>query len=289
MIRYIEAKSILSKLKGRDPFFGLAYNMNLYRGCQHACIYCDTRSECYGINDISVIFVKRNALELLARELPAKRTKATIGTGSMNDPYMPVEKEIQLTRKALRIVASNKFPVHIITKSDLVSRDCDVLQDIAKVYAAVSFTITSADDVLSQKIEPYAPASSDRFKAMALLAGKGIYTGVTLIPILPFINDTKDNIELILKQAKDSGASYVIPMFGVTLRKGSRDYFYRALDNGFPGIREKYQAYFGERYECNSPEYRILDETFRELAEKLGINARMQFYKPIVYQQQSIF
>ncbi len=289
MVRYIEAKSILSKLKGHDPFFGIAYNMNLYRGCQHACIYCDTRSECYGINDISVISVKRNALELLAKELPAKRTKATIGIGSMNDPYMLVEKEMQLTRKALQMVASNRFPVHIITKSDLVARDTDVLQDIAKIYAAVSFTITTADDHLSRKIEPHAPSSSARFKAMEYLAGKGIYTGVTLMPVLPFINDTKENIELLLKQAKDAGASYVIPMFGVTLRKGSRDYFYRALDEGFPGMKEKYQAHFGERYECTSPNYRILDETFRELAAKLEISVGMKFYKPIVYQQQSIF
>ncbi len=289
MVRYIEAKSILSKLKGHDPFFGITYNMNLYRGCQHACIYCDTRSECYGINDISNISIKQNALELLSKELPAKRTKATIGTGSMNDPYMPVEKEIELTQNALKIIASNHFPVHIITKSDLVMRDSDVLQDISKVYAAVSFTITTADNFLSRKIEPHAPVSSARFKAMEHLAGKGIYTGITLMPVLPFINDTKENIEVLLKQAKNSGASYIIPMFGVTLRKGSRDYFYRALDKDFPGVREKYQARFGERYECFSPNYRILDEMFQELADKLEISIGMKFYKPIVYQQQSIF
>ena len=290
MIQYIETKSILSKLRTEDTWFGIAYNMNLYRGCQHACIYCDTRSECYGINDISNISVKKNALNLLVRELRAKRkNRATIGTGSMNDPYMPIEKELQQTRKALQIIANEKFPVHVITKSNVVERDADVLQDISKVYAAVSFTITTADDSLSQKIEPHAPPSSERFKAMKLLAEKGIYTGVTLMPVLPFINDTIENITAIVQQAKDSGASYILPAFGLTLRKGSREYFYRALDVSFPGIREKYQSRFGERYECYSPNYKILTDTFREQCDKMGIENRMRFYRPKVHQQRSIF
>jgi DNA repair photolyase len=289
MIQYIETKSILSKLREKDTWFGIAYNMNLYRGCQHGCIYCDTRSECYGINDISTISVKKNALDLLAKELPAKRkNRATIGTGSMNDPYMPVEKELQLTRKALQIIASEKFPAHIITKSNLVKRDADILQDISKTYAAVSFTITAADDSLSQQIEPHAPPSSERFKAMKLLAERGIYTGVTLMPILPFISDTKENIAAIVEQAKESGASYILPMFGVTLRKGSREYFYQILDKRFTGIKEKYQSRFGEQYECFSPNYRILTDTFEELCVKFGIAGRMRFYHPKTYQQQSI-
>ncbi len=290
MIQYIETKTILSKLRGKDPYFGIMYNMNLYRGCQHACIYCDTRSECYGINDISVVSVKKNALELLAKELVSKRkNRATIGTGSMNDPYMPIEKELQLTRKALQIIATEKFPVHVITKSNLVERDADILQDISTTYAAVSFTITSADDDLSRKTEPRAPLSSERFKAMRLLTDKGIYTGVTLMPLLPFINDTADNIATIVKRAKDSGASYIIPMFGVTLRKGSREYFYKALDNHFSGFKEKYRSRFGEQYECFSPHYGALNDIFREQCIKSGIDIRMWFYQPKIYKQQSIF
>jgi DNA repair photolyase len=290
MIQYIETKSILSKLRQKDTWFGVAYNMNLYRGCQHACIYCDTRSECYGINDISAISVKKNALDLLTKELRAKRkNRATIGTGSMNDPYMPIEKELQLTRKALQIIANEKFPVHVITKSNLVERDADILQEISNIYAAVSFTITTADDSLSLKIEPHAPPSSERFKAMRLLAEKGIYTGITLMPLLPFINDTKENIVAITKQAKDAGAAYILPAFGMTLRKGSREYFYRALDDSFAGIKEKYQSRFGERYECFSPNYSALMDTFKEQCNKLGIDSRMRFYRPEVYQQQSIF
>ena len=281
MIKHIEAKSILSHLRSADPFFGISYNMNLYRGCQHACIYCDTRSECYGINDISTISVKKNALELLAKELRLKRKhKGTIGTGSMNDPYMPLEKDLQLTRKALQIIAAERFPVHVITKSNLVERDADVLQNISKTYAAVSFTITTADDSLSRKIEPNAPLSSERFKAMEALAAKGIYTGITLMPVLPFINDTTGNITEIVQRAKDSGASYIIPMFGVTLRKGSREYFYKALDKKFAGVRSKYESFFGMRYECNSPDYTALTDIFYGLCAKFGIDTSIQFYQP---------
>ena len=289
MIQYIEAKSILSKLQREDKWFGITYNMNLYRGCQHGCIYCDTRSECYGINDISKISVKKNALDLLYKELVSKKKhRATIGTGSMNDPYMPVEQELQLTRRALQIIANEKFPVHIITKSNQVERDTDILQDISKTYAAVSFTVTTADNSLSQKIEPYAPPTSERFKAMKLLSEKGIYTGITMMPILPFINDTKENITAIVTQAKDAGASYILPMFGVTLRKGSREYFYKVLDNCFAGIKEKYQSCFGTQYECFSQNYRVLTDTFEELCIRFGIDKRMKFYQPKIYQQQSI-
>ncbi|MFQ8714372.1 MAG: radical SAM protein [Alistipes onderdonkii] len=191
-MRYIETKTILSKLRTADRWFGIAYNMNLSRGCQHGCIYCDTRSDCYGIGDIAQIAVKRNALELLPAELRARRKKrATIGTGSMNDPYMPVERELRLTRRALGMIADERFPVHVITKSSLAERDADILQEISATYAAVSFTVTCADDALSVRTEPGAPASSERFRAMAALAAKGIYTGVTMMLLLPLINDTR--------------------------------------------------------------------------------------------------
>ena len=277
-------------MKGPDTWFGITYNMNLYRGCQHGCIYCDTRSDCYGIGDISQISVKQNALELLKKELRAKRKdKATIGTGSMNDPYMPVEKELQLVRKALQLIAAEKFPVHIITKSNLVERDTDILQEISKIYVAASFTITSASDTLSSQIEPQAPKTSERFKAMELLANKGIYTGITLMPILPFINDTKENIQTIIRRAKDSGASYILPMFGVTLRKGSREYFYSALDKNFPGIKAGYQRYFGNQYACYSSHYKELSDVFFNSCEKSGIATQMRFYQPPANGQLSLF
>ena len=289
-IQYIQAKSILSKLKDTDSYFGITYNMNLYRGCQHGCIYCDTRSQCYGVGDISQIRVKQNAIELLNAELVAKRRKrATIGTGSMNDPYMPIEKTVGITRKALEVIATNRFPVHIITKGDLVIRDIDIIQEIAKVYAAVSFTITTHNDELGRKVEPNAPATSKRYKAIEQLAKNGIYTGVTLMPLLPFINDSTENIKGIIKSASDAGAKYIIPMFGLTLRAGSRDYFYKALDAEFPSLKTKYDKTFGLNYECWSLQYQKLSQVFNHELSKQGIASRMEFYKPIEPQQQLLF
>lgn len=285
-MEYIEARSILSKLRQTDSMFGLTYNMNLYRGCQHGCIYCDTRSECYGVGDISKIVLKKNALELLTAELRAKRgKKGTIGTGSMNDPYMPVEKEVMMVNRALQIIAREKFPVHIITKSDLVLRDVDILQEISATYAAVSFTITTADDDLAARLEPGASSTTRRFAALKALAQKGIYVGITLMPVLPFINDTPENIAAILKRAKDCGASYAIPMFGTTLRKGSRDYFYGALDREFPGMKQKYSVAFGDQYECYSPRYKELEAVFKSG----GLPRRMDFYKQDIPEQLSLF
>lgn len=289
-MQYIEAKSILSKLRQADGLFGITYNMNLYRGCQHGCIYCDTRSDCYGIGDISKISVKRNALELLERELRAKRgRKGTIGTGSMNDPYMPAEEKTGIVREALARIATSRFPVHVITKGTLVTRDADILQDISAVYAAVSFTVTCADDAQARILEPGAPPSSARFKAMETLASRGIYTGITLMPLLPFLTDTVENVREILRRAKDSGAYYVLPMFGTTLRAGSRDYFYRALEKQFPGMKERYVSTFGSRYECRSDNYKVLSEMFYGECRQLGLQTRMEFYPGAPQAQMSLF
>lgn len=288
-VNYIETKSILSRLRSKDNYFGIAYNMNLYRGCQHGCIYCDTRSSCYRIGDISRISVKKNALELLEAELTTGRGKATIGTGSMNDPYMPLEKQMNMTRGALELIDKHRFPVHIITKGTLVTRDADLLQDINRTYAAVSFTVTTADDDLASKLEPGAPLPSARFEAMKELAKQGIYTGVTLMPILPFINDSIEDIEEVIEKAADAGASYIIPMFGVTLRKGSRDYFYKQIENIFPKMSKRYGTYFADRYECISPNAHYLNEAFYNKIETLGIASQMKFYNPTGKRQLSLF
>lgn len=288
-IKFIETKSILSRLKSKDNYFGIAYNMNLYRGCQHGCIYCDTRSCCYGIGDISQISVKKNALELLDHELGTKRMKSTIGTGSMNDPYMPLEQQMQLTKGALELIAKHGFPVHVITKSNLVTRDADLLQDIGRTYSAVSFTITTADDEMAHKLEPNAPVSSARFKAMRELADKGIYTGVTLMPVLPFINDSIEDIEEIVEKAAEAGASYVLPLFGVTLRRGTRDYFYDKVERSFPKMTKRYKVYFADRDECISPNEHYLSEFFYNKIETLGISGNMKFYHSEEKKQLSLF
>lgn len=288
-VNYIETKSILSRLRSKDNYFGIAYNMNLYRGCQHGCIYCDTRSNCYRIGDISRVSVKKNALELLEAELATGRGKATIGTGSMNDPYMPLERQMNMTRGALELIAKYRFPVHVITKGTLVTRDADLLQDINRTYAAVSFTVTTADDDLASKLEPGAPLPSARFEAMKELAEQGIYSGVTLMPVLPFINDSIEDIAEVVEKAADAGASYIIPMFGVTLRKGSRDYFYKRIENIFPKMSKRYRTYFADRYECISPNAHYLNEAFYNKIETLGIASQMKFYNPAGKRQLSLF
>lgn len=279
MTTEVTAKTILNHVKQPDPWFGLKYNMNLYRGCQHQCIYCDSRSTCYQLGDLADIRVKVNALELLADVLPRKRVLGTIGFGSMNDPYMPVEKEYRLTRGALEIIQQQQFPVHILTKSDLVLRDLDLLEEIHRVYAAVSFTITTADDELARKLEPGAPLPSARFQAMRALASAGILTGVTMMPILPFLEDHPENIRQIVQQTKDQGGTYIIPAFGMTLRPGSRDYYYQKLDLHFPGIKEKYIEAFGESYQCNVPNWRQLNGIFQEEINLAGIYSKIPVFE----------
>jgi DNA repair photolyase len=280
MIEEITAKTILNHVKQPDPWFGLKYNMNLYRGCQHQCVYCDSRSDCYQIEDFAKIQVKVNALDLLEDVLPRKRMRGTIGFGSMNDPYMPVEREYQLTGKALEIISNNKFPVHILTKSDLVLRDIDLLKDISWVYAAISFTITTANDDLARKLEPGAPLPSARFRAMGKLAGAGILTGVTMMPILPFIEDSEQDILQIISRAQNSGATYIIPSFGVSLRPGSREYYYHKLDQLFPGIKEKYINKYGDQYQCSVPRWRELSKAFQEEVNRTGIKTRIPVFEP---------
>ena len=280
MTTEIKAKTILNHVKQPDNWFGLKYNMNLYRGCQHQCIYCDSRSECYRLGDLADIRVKVNALELLEDALPRKRVRGTIGFGSMNDLYMPIEKEYRLARGALEIIQHYQFPVHILTKSDLVVRDIDVLSEINQMYAAVSFTITTADDELASKVEPGAPLPSSRFRAMRELADAGILTGVTMMPILPFLEDDPENIRQIVQRAADSGATYIIPAFGMTLRPGSRDYYYQQLDQLFPGVKEKYIRAFGDSYQCNVPNWKQLDEVFQEEIVQAQINSRIPVFKP---------
>jgi DNA repair photolyase len=280
MIKEIHTKTILNHVKQPDSYFGLKYNMNLYRGCQHQCIYCDSRSDCYRIENFADIHVKVNAIDLLTDVVPRKRVRGTIGFGSMNDTYMPVERKYKLTRRALEVIAQHQYPVHIITKSDLVLRDIDLLREINQVYASVSFTITTANDALSKKLEPGAPPSSARFKAIRALADAGIQTGVTMMPILPFIEDTVENVKSLVEMAHQAGATYILPWFGMSLRAGSRDYYYDKLDQLFPGVKRKYMHQYGGRYECNSPSWRKLDEVFQKLVYQYGIVTQMPVFTP---------
>jgi DNA repair photolyase len=289
MIKEIYAKVILSHVKQPESWFGLKYNMNLYRGCQHQCIYCDSRSTCYQIENFKEILVKVNAIELLVDELSRKRVKGTIGFGSMNDPYMPVERKMNMTGRALEVIARFGFPVHIITKSDLVLKDLEVLKEINRVYSAVSFTITTTDEGLAKKVEPGAPAPLKRLEAIRTLSENGILTGVTMMPILPFLEDNEENISQIVIQAKEAGASYIIPTFGMSLRSGSRDYYYEKLDQEFPGLRRKYEQQYGLQYQCPSNRWMELQELFLELCDRLNIATKITPYAPELASQMKLF
>lgn len=280
-IHEIHAKTMLSSAKHPDPWFGCKYNMNLYRGCQHQCIYCDSRSECYQIENFSDILVKVNAIDLLKKELPSKRLIGTIGFGAMSDTYMPIEKKYKLTRQALELVRENGFGIHIVTKSNLVERDIDLLKDIGKVYAAISFTITTTDDVLAAKIEPGAPSPSERFAAMKKLSDAGIYTGVTLMPLLPFIEDTEENIGSIVQKTKEAGGQYFIPGFGMTLRDRQRAYYYKRLDELFPGLKQKYIEAFGSSYSCSLPHTKALYKYFYSLCQKHKVATKIKIFEPV--------
>ena len=285
MIQEIQAKTLLNRLNQPDPIFGLTYTMNLYRGCQHQCIYCDSRSLCYQIENFADVLVKVNAPEVLRKELASKRKKGTIGTGSMNDPYMPLEKEWNLTRQALEIMMQFRFPVHVMTKSDLVLRDIDLLMSLGRVYSAVSFTITTVDDELGKKLEPGAPKVSARLGAMKAFAGTGVLTGVSMMPILPFIEDNEQNIHAIVDQAADHGAQYIIPWIGMSLRDRQRAYYYDKLDKLFPGLKQKYIRRYGSQYQVQANNARKLGEFFQERCAQRDIATRIPTYEETLQQQ----
>lgn len=290
MIKEIQAKVLLAHIKQPDSWFGLKYNMNLYNGCCHRCVYCDSRSECYQIENFDRdVLVKVNAIELLRKELASKRVKGPIGLGSMNDPFMPLPPGISLTGQALEVIADFGFPVHIITKSALVLEELETLQRISKVYASISFTITTADDALAAKIEPGSSRPSARFAAMKALAAYGIQTGVTMMPILPFIEDNEENITAIVEQAAANGASYITPWMGMTLRDRQRDYYYRQLDALFPGVREKYERIYGDRYSCDVPNAALLYRLLNALCQQHGIATTLPLYQPLSPQQLSLW
>ncbi len=269
----IPAKTILSGYR-ENGWFASQYTMNLYKGCCHGCIYCDSRSECYGIEQFDTVRAKDRALELLDRELRSKRRKGVVVNGSMSDGYTPFERTLGLTRGALGLLERHGFGAVVDTKSDLVARDADVFLRIrAHAPAVVNFTVTTADDALCRQIEPHVCPSSARFAAMRRLTEAGIPCGVLLTPVLPFLNDTPDNIRRIVEQAAANGASWVYPGgdFGVTLRLNQREYFYDRLDERFPGCKEQYIRQYGGRYMCVSPRSDELWEVFAKACRLHGL------------------
>ncbi len=259
-----KAKTILSADNG----------MNLYRGCTHGCIYCDSRSKCYQMDHaFEDIEVKENALELLEKVLMSKKKRCMIGTGAMTDPYIPLEEELCMTRGALEIIERHGFGVAIQTKSIRILRDLDILQRInAQSKAVVQMTLTTHDDSLCRILEPNVSVTSERVAALKQFRDAGIPTVVWLCPILPYINDTKENIERILQSCIEAGVKGVICFnMGVTLREGNREYFYGQLDRHFPGMKERYIRSFGSAYALNSHRNGELMRLYHKTCEKAGI------------------
>ncbi len=268
----IPAKNIVYRPKKGSDWFGADYNMNIYRGCSHGCVYCDSRSSCYRNPDFDTIKVKENALELIRDDLRSKVKTGVVATGAMSDPYNPLEKELLLTRNALELLNAFRFGVAIDTKSALVERDIDVLRDINRHSPViVKMTITTLDDALCKKLEPRVAATPERFAALKALADGGIFCGVLMMPILPFINDTMENVIGIVEKARDAGARFVYPAFGMTLRHGNREYYYEKLNALFPGMSEKYAKAYGERYMCTSRSAKRLWEAFAGRCRELGL------------------
>jgi len=268
----VTAKTIVSKVKHPSYWFGAEYNMNIYRGCSHGCIYCDSRSDCYRNKEFDKIKVKENALQIIRDELRRKVSTGVISTGAMSDPYNPLELKLNLTLGALELINATGFGVAIATKASLVARDAAVLCDIkSHSPVIVKLTITTADDDLCKKIEPNVCVASERFGVMSLLAGKGIFCGVLMMPILPMLEDTEENILKILRKAKEAGAKFVYPSMGMTLRAGNREYYYQKLDELFPGLSEKYIKRYGNTYSCRSQYAKKLWSVFAKECESLGL------------------
>ena len=263
-MHYVTAKSILSARNG----------MNLYRGCQHGCIYCDAWSQCYQMDHVfEDIEVKENAIELLESALRSKRKPCMIGTGAMSDPYIPLESQLQMTRKALELIDKYGFGVAIQTKSARILRDMDLLQRInSRVKTVVQMTLTTCDEELCRKIEPNVSTTRERVEALKLFREAGIPTIVWLCPILPYINDTPENIRSILDVCRDAGVKGIINFgMGLTLRDGNREYFYAKLDRYFPGLKERYIRDYGNAYELPSPRQKELIALFHDTCEQYGI------------------
>ena len=262
-MHYVKSKSILSQNNG----------MNLYRGCSHGCIYCDSRSDVYGMgHEFEDIEVKENALELLKKELK-RRPKAMIGTGAMTDPYIPLENHLKYVRKTLELIHDYGFGFTCITKSDLILRDLDLLKMInEKTKAVVQMTLTTADDDLCSVLEPNVCTTSRRVEVLKTLDREGIPTVVWLCPILPYINDTEENINSIIDYCIESNVKGIFCHgMGLTLRKGNREYFYSKLDEHFPGLKDRYIQEFGDSYSLPSPNDKSLMKLFRTRTRENGI------------------
>ena len=275
-MEFVKAKTILTKVKDGSEWYGVDYNMNLYRGCSHGCIYCDSRSDCYHIEKFDLVKGKEDMLHILENELSKKRVKGVVGIGAMSDTYNPMEIKYQQTRGALQLISKYGFGVSIDTKSDLILRDIDLLKEInSKKNVIIKFTITTPDDNLSKIIEPNVCVSSKRLEAIKKLSGNGIFAGIMMNPVIPFITDKEEDIKKLVKLANEYGAKFIHTYMGMTLRENQRVYYFEKLDEKFPRLKEKYIKNYGDKYNCLAPNYKHLYKVFTDECDKYGILYKM--------------
>lgn len=290
-MHFVDAKGILT---GSGGHFGI----NVYRGCSHGCVYCDSRSRCYQFTHaFEDIEVKRNAPELLEAALRSKRKKYMIGTGSMSDPYMHCEEQLRLTRRCLEVILRNGFGATVLTKSDRILEDIGLIEKInLETKFVTQMTLTTYDDELCRILEPNVCNTKRRIEVLEEMQRRGIPTVVWMTPILPFINDTTENVGAILNECVRVGVKGIISFgMGVTLREGDREYYYAALDKHFPGLKERYIREYGNAYELQSPNHKELLTLLRDTCEKHGIMYKEEecfAYMdelPVKYEQLSFF
>lgn len=274
---YIPAKHILIRSKS-TAWFGTDHTVNLYRGCCHGCLYCDSRSGCYRNPNFDQVTAKADALRILRDELARKVRPAFIGMGAMSDPYNPFEEELLLTRHALELIDAYDCGVSVDTKSGLIVRDIDLYQSIQTHSPVIcKITVTTVDEELAAKVEPRAPSPARRLEAIRKLAEAGIFCGVLLMPVLPFLEDRPEQVLSVVDRSADAGAKFIYSGFGVTMRQGQREYFLRELDRAFPEehLSRRYLARYGDRYRCPSPRARELWEVFTARCRERGLLYQM--------------
>ncbi|MDO5851151.1 MAG: radical SAM protein [Methanobacteriaceae archaeon] len=274
-MEFLPAKTLISKNKFPEKWFGVDYNLNLYRGCSHGCIYCDSRSSCYQIKNFDIVKSKENVHQLFRKEIKKIGSRNIIGFGAMSDTYNPMEEKYEITRKALNILSNYDCGLSIETKSNLITRDIDLLKDINHDNnVIIKFSITTTDDKLASIIEPGAPSPSKRLKAMKKVSNAGIYTGVLLQPVLPYITSSEDNILTVIKESFQNNAKFISSYMGMTLRE--RDYYFNQLDKNFLNLKQKYINKYHNNYSCPAENYKELCKLFISNCEKYNLSYKMK-------------
>ena len=269
----VPARQLLTPLRpSMTDFFYADYNMNLYRGCCHCFIYCDSRSMCYRLTEFDRVRVKADALTLLEKKLRAKRRPGIVTMGAMSDPYNPHEATQKVTQGALTLFRRYGFGASFTTKAALCARDAELLAALSRsAPVRACITLTCADDGLCRKIEPNVSPTSQRLEALRTLSEAGVYAGIWLNPVLPYLTDDWENLESLLVRTREAGGRYAVCFFGMTLRSGNREYYFKALDRDFPGVKEAYLRRFGNQYECPAREAETLARRYRALCQQLGL------------------